>query len=1103
MGLKKYTTRNFIIILAFGFSSVFPQTNPPYPRLGIFTFSGNSTACVEILKDFDIIAYPPGNTQAQRYKQQNPNKILLGTSGCLIAWDMGALPEGWYYHRSDGSRIVLWQGAYLMNVTEHCPYIDLGDGYGPKRFIDHAVLDVETKINFDYYDGVFHDWWWAGPGTDAKYNGDVNNNGVKDINEMGADSIQVLWGKGLKEFHQMEYDIPGLNYVVIQIGSTGDIWSQVHGACFEDWPIYNGPWSHWRNHYNDDQTPVKEPRLMLFNGSFSHYYANFPVTPYKNNYKAMRFGFSSCLLTSAYFYVDEGNQIAHHGNVHIYDEFEAKGRLGYPLADMAQLSGKPLASTPYASGVWVRFFDNGVSVVNATGRTQTISASELAAWDPTPGSQYFRFLGGQDFQINNGEEVTDGNPLSLWGDTHMANWAEPEVFGDGAMLFRYPDTLVTPIVVDNHENNQTSPGSNPANYVGSWTLTSDGKQHYAVYTGRDYGPFQPDGFAWASAGSGESMAIYIPTIGLPGQYEIYEWHGHRGSSPTSYTLASNAPARILHGCGDTTVTVNQRENFGQWNSLGRYCFGAGTSGRVELRNAANGIVISDAFQFVYRRPLTPEEEEQIGSEITLSFMDITSSKLGDTGTGVHGSAFADITEDNLPDLYITCYKAYDKPDFFFRNAEPVYVSEGSGRGIDDRDGGSQCASFADFDNDGDFDLINGTTVMRNTSSQVIGSDHNDIFENTGNGYFVDKTAAIPDLLNTLKKTRATVAFDMENDGDLDVFTVSGYLGTDDNDTGYPNEVYRNSGSFNFEALSSAQCGDLLNAPAGQGATDTDYDNDGDVDIIACNQTGDLNILNNNGSGVFTLITPSSIGIYHQAGVGVTMGDVDNDGDLDMLLVSEAPSSEAHLYLNNGNGTFGPGSAQDWNEINGYMGGFGDIDNDGDLDLIFAGYAYCYINDGSGAFSLGPLIQYDYPNISDPRSIAFADIDNDGDLDFTVADKGTKSRLIRNDLINANHFLKIKLTAPNGQAGAFGAKVRVYPKGQLDGPLLGFREARSLTGHCAQNDPVLHFGLGENAQVEVVVEFLDGTRIIHTDVDANSVLSIYANTEFALQKLSIE
>jgi hypothetical protein len=163
--------------------------------------------------------------------------------------------------------------------------------------------------------------------------------------------------------------------------------------------------------------------------------------------------------------------------------------------------------------------------------------------------------------------------------------------------------------VDNNMNNQTSPGSDPADYTGTWAFDTDGGKFYAFYTDRNYGPFQPDGFAWSTPGGGENVATYVPTIGVAGMYEVYEWHGYRGGAPTDYNLASNVPATITYGGSDTTVTIDQTANFGEWNSLGTYFFPKGTNGRVELSNQADGIVISDAIRFVYRGPVGDYDTE--------------------------------------------------------------------------------------------------------------------------------------------------------------------------------------------------------------------------------------------------------------------------------------------------------------------------------------------------------------------------------------------------------------------------------------------------------------------------------------------------------------
>jgi len=598
---------------------VYGQTlNPPYPRLGIQTFSAHTYAAPDILKDFDVIAAVFTNEQARRFKQANPNVILLGPAWADASYDVenqrivGDPPEAWFMHDSRGNRLVLWAGAWVMNITRFCPRVDLGDGAGAKTWIEHVIAIYRRELDFTVWDGMFHDWWW--PILSGFTDVDVNNNRVPDAQE--GINVNEEWRNGLIEFHRQQYAIPGLKYVVVNVG--GEQWAAgvVNGMEYEDWPDQHGQWNWWYEHHAlawENDANAKKPQIFLLDASMSPFNDyGLAAEPYKNTYRAVRFALGSALLTSSYLWVDEGNALGHHGNVHIYDEFEGKGKLGYPLGAGVKLPNKALASTPYASGVWVRFFENGVSVVNVSGLNQTVTASELAALDPVSGSKYYRFQGGQDPVFNNGREVTDSDPLTLWGTTVTRHWPDPDPVGDGTMLFRQPTTLITPIIVDNNVNNQTSPGSDPVTYTGNWVLSSNGDAFYAFYIDRNYKSFEPHGFAYSASGNGENVATYVPTIGVPGYYEVFEWHGWYGNSPESTQEATNVPCIITDANGQVTKTIDQSKNYGRWNSLGVYLFSKGKSGNVKITNRANGIVLSDAIKFVFRGTnpnldLTPPE----------------------------------------------------------------------------------------------------------------------------------------------------------------------------------------------------------------------------------------------------------------------------------------------------------------------------------------------------------------------------------------------------------------------------------------------------------------------------------------------------------------
>lgn len=329
--------------------------------------------------------------------------------------------------------------------------------------------------------------------------------------------------------------------------------------------------------------------------------------------------------------------------------------------------------------------------------------------------------------------------------------------------------------------------------------------------------------------------------------------------------------------------------------------------------------------------------------------------------------------------------------------------------------------FADVSGDGRADLY---------ITMIFKAPMPDLFyRNLGHGHFVEegKGRGIADFDGG---SHGACFADLDNDGDYDLFSVTNYRGSAD-PADERNEAYRNEGSFRFTPIVSS---DLLTAPCGQGATDADFDGDGDIDVIAANRSGDVNILRNNGKGQFKLVAPASLGIRHRATDGITMGDVDTDGDLDMLL---AGNNVGHLYLNRGDGTFA--HRQSFSGTDGYMGGF-------------------------------------------------ADLDNDGDLDFAVACKRSGNQLIRNDQADGN-WLKIRLISAQGQAGAFGAKIHIYQVNPTGKSLLGVRETRSSNGYLGQNDPVLHFGLGAHERVEVLVKFLDGTSMKRAGVAANQTITI--------------
>lgn len=187
---------------------------------------------------------------------------------------------------------------------------------------------------------------------------------------------------------------------------------------------------------------------------------------------------------------------------------------------------------------------------------------------------------------------------------------------------------------------------------------------------------------------------------------------------------------------------------------------------------------------------------------------------------------------------------------------------------------------------------------------------------------------------------------------------------------------------------------LQNSDAGQVAS-ADIDLDGDTDLLITGTSPITTTLYlNDGLGNFTSISqPAIVNVYSGA---TEFADIDNDGDQDVLITgnTSSPMATANLYLNDGNGVFTLSSAS---SIEASFGGdidFGDIDADGDLDLVITGknssdelFVKLYINDGSGSFSLvsgTPFIPVWF------SSVEFIDTDNDNDLDLLICGEDTSN-----------------------------------------------------------------------------------------------------------------
>ncbi|GGF10995.1 FG-GAP-like repeat-containing protein [Hymenobacter cavernae] len=236
--------------------------------------------------------------------------------------------------------------------------------------------------------------------------------------------------------------------------------------------------------------------------------------------------------------------------------------------------------------------------------------------------------------------------------------------------------------------------------------------------------------------------------------------------------------------------------------------------------------------------------------------------------------------------------------------------------------------------------------------------------------------------------------DVDADGDLDLVTANSR-------TIFPGtvSVRLNNGAGIFSGSTEVAVGDTPHAVAFG-----DVDGDGDLDLLAANYTAGSNTTNstvsvrlNNGLGSFTSgASEVSVGTRP---LSIAVGDVDNDGDLDFV-TANSNTTTASVRLNNGMGSFS-GSTEVQVEFNPESIVLGDVDGDGDLDFATANrasnVASVCINNGSGSFTSTQLLAVG----NSPHGVALSDIDGDGDLDLATANTGSNSVSVRRNLGNGN------------------------------------------------------------------------------------------------------
>lgn len=485
-----------------------------------------------------------------------------------------------------------------------------------------------------------------------------------------------------------------------------------------------------------------------------------------------------------------------------------------------------------------------------------------------------------------------------------------------------------------------------------------------------------------------------------------------------------------------------------------------------------------------------------------------------------GGALFDMDGDGYLDAYLIQSGNFDDPreqqpgNRLYRNrGDGTFEDVTEGSGADDRGYGIGVAC-GDYDNDGRVDLYI-TNVGPNT-----------LLHNNGEGKFVDVTEFAG--VGHGGHGASTAFVDYDNDGDLDLMVVN-YLnwspgserlcynsvGSLDycHPTTYESPsadlLYRNNGDGTFTNVSEASG---LNAVLGTGlgVLCGDFNNDGWIDIFVANDAMDDRLWMNQGDGSFVeqaLLAGCAVdeqGVA-KAGMGVTAADVDDDGDLDLLVCNLHNESDS-FFRNEGeyfvDGTAAAGLATFSRPYTRFGMGWVDFDNDGYLDLyqangridwqedayvgdIYAEPNVLFRGKRGGEFeAVTPLGGTETLLIATSRGAAFGDVDNDGAIDVLVVNRDGPAHLLSNVGGTGGNWILFAVREEHGR-DAYGAIVTM----QLAARTIT-RDVRAAYSYCSSSDPRVHVGLGRDDRVTAVtVRWPDGEIEVFGDFEANQVVTL--------------
>ena len=443
-----------------------------------------------------------------------------------------------------------------------------------------------------------------------------------------------------------------------------------------------------------------------------------------------------------------------------------------------------------------------------------------------------------------------------------------------------------------------------------------------------------------------------------------------------------------------------------------------------------------------------------------TFTDVTESAgIKNSMLGM-GLAVGDYNNDGFEDIYVTGYGA---SKLYRNNGNGTFTDVTAKAGVNNSAWGASAAWF-DYDNDGYLDLFVTNYLSFDPEGKVpcdlfdgypycyiskFKGAASKLFHNNHDGTFTDVSEKAG-ISSHVGKGLGVVAFDYNNDGRMDIFQA--------NDSA-PNFLFRNNGDGTFtEVALDAGCALDPNGEqrGGMGVDAEDLDGDGYLDIFVTNFSQQTNAFwHNNGDGTFDETT-YQLGLgkisIPMSGFGTRFFDYNNDGLVDLFVLNGHPFEPIQKLF---------------------------------PETSYAEPPFLFENTGKTfrevAASHGTALKRSYLG----RGLAIGDIDNDGDVDLLLMNAGEPPVLLRNDGGNQNNWLGLKLVGTKSNRDGIGALVTVKAG--------NVRRAKQLLGgtsYCSASDLRLLFGLGKNQKVEeVTVRWPSGLTSTLKDVTVNHYVTI--------------